>query len=194
MILYQLINDCSVIATKDLEKMIMSPDFDRRAEPIVFKATLKGGVTTPEWVVIAHGEPGKPEFFDSVAALREWLNTNTAINENDIVNLVSCFSGTMNKDEIKDNKFEIIETYYPIIMPSCFWHDDEVPVLVLQNEKDMLEIVTETAKQAASNENLEWDSLPQHKKDNAINILTKFFMRGKKYMEVLAKKEANNDE
>jgi hypothetical protein len=191
MLLYRLVNDNSIITTKELSRVLTSSEFATLATPIVFKATMVGVTDVAEWVVIAHGIPGKPEFFDSLTNLRKWLNENTAINENDIVNLVSCFAGTFNLQEAKSNKIELVKTYYPIIIANEYFDIDRniIPIAIYQDDNDVLNNVQALVKFNADKENLNWDSIPQEKKDIAVERVKDSLMLGRRYMETLAKKD-----
>jgi hypothetical protein len=191
MLIYRLVNDNSIITTKELSKLLTSPEFATLSTPVVFKASMIGVTDAAEWVVIAHGLPGKPEFFDSVTDLRNWLNENTAINENDSINLVSCFAGTFNLQEAKSNKIELVKTYYPIIIANDYFDIDRniIPIAIYQNDNDVLDNVQTLVKFYADKENLDWDSIPQEKKDIAAERVKDGLMMGRRYIEALAKKE-----
>lgn len=191
MLIYRLVNDNSIMTTKELSEILMAPEFSTLTTPVVFKASMVGVTDVAEWIVIAHGLPGKPEFFDSLTALRTWLNTNTAIGEDDPVNLVSCFAGTFNMQEAKSNKIELIKTYYPIIIANDFFDIDRniIPIAIYQNDNDVLDNVQTLVKFNADKENLDWDSIPQEKKDIAAERVKDGLMMGRRYMEALAKKE-----
>lgn len=188
MIIHKLINDSSYIRTEELSMILKDPSFDKLPTPIVFRAACSG-ITELGWFVIAHGLPGKPEFFDSVTELRVWINNHTDIAVEETINLISCYSGTFNRKEVKDNRFNLIESYYPIITPYDYFRGDIIPVAIIQDDKEADDVILEFTMYYASIQlpGVSWDNISQEKKDRALTKMSEYFMRGRRYMEALAK-------